>query len=188
MGGSIVDNAAKRETERLFGSLAARFDRRTRHVLGQTGVGLGWRCLEIGGGGGSIAAQLADRVGDAGHVTVTDIDPRFLTALASLGRPNLEVLRHGVTADLPPEAAYDRIHARLVFSHLPGARGAGARRRGAQAGRLAPDRGLRPVCWLTNPAEATRLDREPAQRASSRIRSPPSPPSTVSSTTRRSST
>lgn len=119
MAGYIFDNAAERETEQRFGSLAALYDGRTIRFLEATGIAPGWRCLEIGAGGGSIAAWLADRVGEAGHVTATDIDPRFLTALSALGRTNVEVLRHDVATDPLPEAAYDLVHARLVFIHLP---------------------------------------------------------------------
>ncbi|MFN8517645.1 MAG: methyltransferase domain-containing protein [Chloroflexia bacterium] len=127
-----------RETEQRFGSLAALYDGRTIRFLEATGVGAGWRCLEIGAGGGSIAAWLADRVGEAGHVTATDIDPRFLTALSALGRPNVEVLRHDVAADPLPEAAYDLVHARLVFIHLPTA--------GEVLGRVVAT--LKPGGWL----------------------------------------
>ena len=86
----IFDNAAERETAERFSSLETLHDPDTiRHLLG-TGVGQGWRCLEIGGGNGSIARWLADCVGPEGHVLATDIDPRFLT---SSGRANLEVRR-----------------------------------------------------------------------------------------------
>jgi hypothetical protein len=37
-------------------------------------VGPGWRCLEVGSGGGSIAAWLCDRVGPDGSVLATDLD------------------------------------------------------------------------------------------------------------------
>lgn len=162
MTGYIFDNAAERETEQRFGSLAALYDPRTIRFLEATGIGLGWRCLEIGAGGGSIAAWLADQVGDTGHVTATDLDPRFLTALSALGRPNVEVLRHDVTADPLPEAAYDLIHARLVFIHLPTAREA--------LGRVAA--ALRPGGWLviedfdpTLMAERTYAAADPADAA-----------------------
>ncbi len=127
MTGYIFDNAAERETEQRFGSLAALYDPRTIRFLEATGVGLGWRCLEIGAGGGSVATWMADRVGDTGHVTATDIDPRFLTVLSALGRPNVAVLHHNIVADSLPEATFDLIHARLVFIHLPTASEALAR-------------------------------------------------------------
>ena len=45
MSGYIFDNAAERETEQRFGSLAALYDARTSRYLEATGVGPGWRCL-----------------------------------------------------------------------------------------------------------------------------------------------
>jgi len=44
-------------------------------------VGDGWRCLEVGGGGGSITEWLCRRVGPTGRVVATDINTRFLDAL-----------------------------------------------------------------------------------------------------------
>ena len=120
MGSSYVfDNAAEREAEQRFGSLAALYDVRTTRFLAATGLAPGWHCLEIGAGGGSIAAWLADQVGATGQVTATDIDPRFLTALEALGRTNVTVQRHDIAADPLPAGRFDLIHARLVFVHLP---------------------------------------------------------------------
>lgn len=110
----LLDNAT-REAPVRFTALSALFDPGTiRHLLDR-GVGRGWDCLEVGGGGGSIASWLADRVGPTGSVLATDIDPRFLE---SLNVPNLEVRRHDIAADPLPEAAFDLVHARLVLMHL----------------------------------------------------------------------
>ena len=95
----------------------------------------GWACWEIGAGGGSIASWLAKRVGPAGSVLATDIDPRFIPA-SELAQ--LEVARHDVTADAIPGARYHLIHARLVLSHLP--------QRGDVMVRLV--QALRPGGWL----------------------------------------
>jgi SAM-dependent methyltransferase len=131
----IFDNAAEREAEQRFSSLHALHDVHTiRHLLA-TGVGPGWQCLEIGGGGGSMGQWLADRVGAEGHVLVTDIDPRFL---AEGGRPNLEVRRHDIGVDPLPEAVFDLIHTRLVLIHVP--------QREATIGRLV--NALKPGGWL----------------------------------------
>jgi ubiquinone/menaquinone biosynthesis C-methylase UbiE len=70
----------------------------------------------VGGGSGTIAAWLAARVGPAGHVLVTDLDPRFLDGSKV---SNLEVRRHNIVTDTLPEAAFNLIHARLVLVHLP---------------------------------------------------------------------
>ena len=133
----IFDNAAPQAGQR-FASLETLYDPGTIRALATTGVGPGWRCLEIGGGGGSIAAWLADRVGTTGHVLVTDIDPHFLAALAALDRPNIEVRQHDIGTDPLPEGAFDLIHARLVLIHVPTRREA--------LGRLVA--ALRPGGWL----------------------------------------
>ena len=111
----VLDNAAKEAAAR-FGALSAAFDPGTIRHLQDLGVGPGWSCLEVGGGGGSIARWLAERVGSVGRVLVTDIDPRYLE---SLEIPNLEVRRHNIVSEPLPEASFDLIHARLVLVHLP---------------------------------------------------------------------
>lgn len=78
------------------------------------GVGPGWRCLEVGGGGGSIAGWLGERVGTAGHVLVTDVDVGGLTEAG-----NVTVRRHDIVADELPESGFDLVYARLVLLHLP---------------------------------------------------------------------
>jgi ubiquinone/menaquinone biosynthesis C-methylase UbiE len=111
----LLDNAGKEAPARLA-ALAAMFDAGTIRHLDSLGVDRGWHCLEVGGGGGSIATWLADRVGPTGRVLVTDIDPRFLDFER---RPHVEVRRHDITTDPLPESAFDLIHARLVLVHLP---------------------------------------------------------------------
>jgi 2-polyprenyl-3-methyl-5-hydroxy-6-metoxy-1,4-benzoquinol methylase len=111
----VFDNSAVQATAR-FSALAAIFDPGTVYHLVSTGVANGWKCLEVGGGGGSIASWLCDRVGVEGRVLATDLDTRFLEKLA---HPNLEILRHDIVKDSLPEAAFDLVHARLVLAHLP---------------------------------------------------------------------
>ena len=79
------------------------------------GVGEGWRCLEVGGGGGSVAAWLCGRVGTSGGVVATDVDTQFLDASRA---PNLEVRRHDIVAEELPEGVFDLVHSRLVLTHL----------------------------------------------------------------------
>jgi ubiquinone/menaquinone biosynthesis C-methylase UbiE len=111
----LLDNAAPQTTER-FDALSALYDRASIQHLEDRGVGPGWNCLEVGGGGGSIAAWLAARVGPTGHVLVTDLNPRFLDGSRF---SNLEIRRHNIVTDKLPDAAFDLIHARLVLIHIP---------------------------------------------------------------------
>ena len=131
----VFDNAVTAETGMRFSGLEATYDPSTVGYLTGVGVTDGWACWELGAGGGSVASWLAKRVGPAGSVLATDIDPRFIPA-SELAQ--LEVVRHDVTTDAIPAARYDLIHARLVLSHLP--------QRGDVMVRLV--QALRPGGWL----------------------------------------
>ncbi|SFR23914.1 Methyltransferase domain-containing protein [Lentzea waywayandensis] len=97
-----------------FDALSSLLDAGTFARVEQLGVADGWRCLEVGGGGGSVANWLADVVAPAGHVTVTDID---VTRLEE--RDNVTVLEHDVVSNILPGNAFDLVHARLVLFYLP---------------------------------------------------------------------
>lgn len=107
---------------RRLRSMAAVCDPNTIGVLERVGIGVGWRCLEVGAGGGSIAGWMARRVaggdttGRTGLVVATDVDIRFLEELSA---PNVSVLRHDVTTDPLPAESFDLVHARFVLEHLP---------------------------------------------------------------------
>jgi SAM-dependent methyltransferase len=60
-----------------------------------------------------VPAWLAAQVGTAGRVLATDIDPRWLS-----NTPGVEVVRHDVAADPPPDGPFDLVHARLLLVHL----------------------------------------------------------------------
>jgi ubiquinone/menaquinone biosynthesis C-methylase UbiE len=113
--GYVFANSGK-EAQTRFAALSTIYDRRTIRHLEDLEVASSWHCLEIGGGGGTIATWLADRVGPTGHVLTTDLDTRFLERLKS---PNLEVRRHKIDTDPLPESAFDLIHTRLVLMHVP---------------------------------------------------------------------
>ncbi len=115
-----------REMRRLF-ALEALADPATIGVLDQIDVQPNAQCLEIGGGAGSIARHLSDRV-PAGGVIATDIEPTRLQSLDEKSRrPNLRALRHDVVTDSFPDASFDLIHARFVLAHLPDRQSALAR-------------------------------------------------------------
>jgi len=113
----LLDNASDRAGARMQ-VLARLFDAPTQRVLERVGLAAGWRCLEIGGGGGSIARWMAERVGPKGHVLCTDLDTRIIEENRASAPANLEVVRHDIAHDPLPAGAFDLIHARLVFLHV----------------------------------------------------------------------
>lgn len=112
----VMPNAGEQAPQR-WAALETLYDAWTTQHLEARGVSAGWHCLEVGGGSGSIARWLVERVGPTGQVLATDIDPRFLEPV---GRTNLTVTRHDITTDPLPEAAFDLVHTRLVLHHLAG--------------------------------------------------------------------
>ncbi len=117
------ENARPVQEERLA-LLAEMLDDSTFARLARLGVGPGWRCLEAGAGGGSVAAWLAGRVAPGGFVLATDLD---LTAMGGLSHPCLEKRRHDIRSDPLPEAEFDLAHARLLLAWLADAQAGLAR-------------------------------------------------------------
>ncbi|MGZ8566948.1 MAG: class I SAM-dependent methyltransferase [Actinomycetota bacterium] len=114
--GYLFENEAPTAGDR-FDALATLLDPWTIGHLERLGVGEGWRCLEVGAGGGSVAGWLAGRVASSGHVLATDLDVRWLEP--RLRGPNVEVRQHDVAADQLPEGEFDLVHERLVLIHVP---------------------------------------------------------------------
>ena len=83
-------------------------DPATTNRLRALGIAAGWRCLEVGAGGGSIARWMAERVGPSGQVTATDLNTVFLDEAPV---DNLIVVRHDITKEDPP-GEYDLVHCR----------------------------------------------------------------------------
>ncbi len=110
----MLDNAWQQARQRLS-ALEAWLDPGTIRHLEALGVDAGWQCWEVGAGGGSIAAWLGARVGVSVSVLATDIDTRFLEALAA---PNIEIRQHNIVTAALPEGAFDLVHARAVLEHL----------------------------------------------------------------------
>ena len=113
--GYLFDNAALEADDR-FGALAALFDPVTFRHLDRLDVGEGWRCLEVGAGGGSVARWLATRVGESGHVLATDLDPRWLERGARPERRGAPAQHRRRPAARSP---FDLAHERLVLMHIP---------------------------------------------------------------------
>jgi trans-aconitate methyltransferase len=92
-----------------------RLDPLTKQRIEHLGIGAGANCLEIGGGRGSIARWLSEKVGPTGRVTVTDLQLDFLTVIDT---PNVELLRHDIRTDTFPARSFDVIHTRAVLMHI----------------------------------------------------------------------
>jgi len=89
------------------------YDPPTFATLEQLGVSAGWRCVDVGAGGGSVARWLSGKVGDQGRVVAVDLDTRFFDGDAGIEARRLDIL----SDDLEPDA-YDLVHCRLLLHHL----------------------------------------------------------------------
>jgi SAM-dependent methyltransferase len=130
----LFDHKWQAERERLA-KIEAALDPQTIGYLETIGVGTGWRCLEIGAGGGSMTDWLCRRVGPSGKVVATDLETQFL---AALDHPQLEIRRHNIVSDELEQEAFDLVYARKVLEHFADVRGPLRRMYGA----------LRPGGWL----------------------------------------
>lgn len=114
-GRYLLDNRDSVAGQR-FDSLSVLFDPVTFRHLEELGVGGGWRCWEVGAGGPSVPMWLSAKVGPSGRVLVTDIDVSWTQHVDG---EHVEVRRHDVAADDPPDEIFDLVHARLVLIHVP---------------------------------------------------------------------
>ncbi|MFD3456942.1 methyltransferase domain-containing protein [Streptomyces sp. NPDC058691] len=112
--GYLLDNRQSEAGVR-FGALAELFDPVTFRHVDALGIGPGMRCWEVGAGGPSVPLGLARRVGPGGTVVATDIDVSWAKEAAG---GVIDVRRHDVAADPPPDGGFDLVHARLVLVHV----------------------------------------------------------------------
>ena len=104
------------EGRRRLALLEHSLDPSTFRRLEAIGVAPGWRCLDVGAGGGTVCEWLCRRVGPTGRVTAMDLDARFLRAL---DYANLDVREENVVdADLP-SGTFDLVHTRWTLMHIP---------------------------------------------------------------------
>ena len=115
MTGYALDNSWDKAKRRLA-LLEFYLDPKTKRRALALGVGDGWRCLEIGAGGGSIALWLSEQVGAKGSVVATDIN---IVLLKSIERPNLQALQHDILSGTPADGNFDLVHSRWILHHLP---------------------------------------------------------------------
>jgi SAM-dependent methyltransferase len=110
--GYVYDQGYAEERKRIAG-MEALWDPGSRALLAELGIGKGWKCLEVGAGGGSMVKWMAGR---GASVLAVDIDTRFVEALAS---DSVEVRRMDIRSEELPQTEFDLVHARLVLEHLP---------------------------------------------------------------------
>jgi SAM-dependent methyltransferase len=107
----VYDQGYVDERKRIAG-MEALWDPGSRAVFEELGIGKGWKCLEVGAGGGSLVEWMAEQ---GASVLAVDIDTRFVESLAS---DSVEVRRLDIREDELPQAEFDLVHARLVLEHL----------------------------------------------------------------------
>jgi SAM-dependent methyltransferase len=108
------DRAVKLETQRL-GALTAWRDPTTFRVIANLGIAPGWDCLEVGAGSGTVSTWMAERVRPGGTVVSADIDLRFHCEPIE----GMEVRELDLVSGPLPKEAFNLVHARAVFMHLP---------------------------------------------------------------------
>ena len=154
------DPRMRRQISRAhFANLGALFNASTFRHIDALGIRPGWRCWEVGAGGPTVPAWLAERVAPGGHVLATDID---VAALQEAAEPGFEILRHDAAAERAPAADFDLVHARLVVMHLADrgaalAAMAGALRAGGWLLLEDADLSLQPLACPDEPGPAEQL-------------------------------
>lgn len=116
MSGYALGQAGAEEFERARLALLAQVsDPFTLAQLDAIGVQPGWRCVDVGAGGGAVTRLLAARVGAAGSVLALDLDTRLVEPLAD---DRISVVRFDLLADTLGQT-FDLAHARHLLMHLP---------------------------------------------------------------------
>ena len=103
------------EGRRRLALLEQQLDPATFRHLTEIGVGPGWKCLDLGAGGGSVCDWLCDRVGKTGRVTAMDLDTRFVAALP---HANLESREENILDADIGEGTFDLVHTRWTLMHI----------------------------------------------------------------------
>ena len=108
----LLDNQQVEAGQR-FDALGTLFNPSTFRHMVSIGLSAGWRAWEIGAGGPTVPAWIADQT--KSHVLATDIDTTWLDAATD----DFVVRRHDIGTELAPDHAFDLVHARLVLVHVP---------------------------------------------------------------------
>jgi ubiquinone/menaquinone biosynthesis C-methylase UbiE len=88
-------------------------------ALGRLGLGAGWRCVDVGAGGGDVSVALAEMVGRDGRVYAVDSDPRARDEVARAAAAHAQVIaltQGGEDLSLPEEV--DLAFCRFLLLHV----------------------------------------------------------------------
>lgn len=90
-------------------------------ALARLGLGAGWRCADVGAGGGDVSVALAGMVGPTGRVYAVDIDPErrdeVAEAAAGAGGGQVVAITQAAEELLLPETV-DLVFCRFLLLHV----------------------------------------------------------------------
>ncbi len=88
-------------------------------ALERLGIGSGWKCADVGAGGGDVAVALAEIVGKTGRVYAVDSDPRTRDVVAAAAAAHSQVIAITQAGEdlLLPEAV-DLAFCRFLLMHV----------------------------------------------------------------------
>jgi SAM-dependent methyltransferase len=88
-------------------------------ALSRLGLGPGWRCADVGAGGGDVSVALAEMVGRDGRVYAVDSDPRARDEVAQAAAAHTQVIaltQAGEDLTLPEQV--DLAFCRFLLLHV----------------------------------------------------------------------
>lgn len=88
-------------------------------ALDRLGLGAGWRCVDVGAGGGDVSVALAEMVGREGRVYAVDSDPLARDEVARAAAAHAQVIaltQAGEDLSLPEEV--DLAFCRFLLLHV----------------------------------------------------------------------
>lgn len=88
-------------------------------ALERLGLGPGWRCVDVGAGGGDVSVALAEAVGHSGRVYAVDADPQARDEVARAAAAHTQVLaitQAGEDLTLPEQV--DLAFCRFLLLHV----------------------------------------------------------------------
>jgi ubiquinone/menaquinone biosynthesis C-methylase UbiE len=88
-------------------------------ALDRLGLGAGWRCVDVGAGGGDVSVALAEMVGRDGRVYAVDSDPLARDEVAQAAAEHAQVIaltQAGEDLSLPEEV--DLAFCRFLLLHV----------------------------------------------------------------------